>query len=59
MNEELQTPPTRPDPNIVLSGDEARLLMMTLVSSKVSAPTSMAITLYVRLNEISFAQPPK
>jgi len=44
--------------NFNLTGDEARLLMTTLVYSEVSAPTGMALKLYFRLVSISTAQPP-
>jgi len=58
MNPEPSTPP-QAEYNVALSGDEARLLMITLTQSMVRVPASMAISLYYKLNEISFAQPPK
>ena len=44
--------------NFVLTGDEARLLMVTMASSEVNVPASMTINLWNRLNAISHAQPP-
>lgn len=52
-------PSAPPAPNIALTGDEARLLMISLTQSMVRVPAAMAIGLYSRLNEISFAQPPQ
>lgn len=58
MNDAAPTTPTTPAPNIALTGDEARILMAALSQSTVSIPSSVAITLYVRLNEIAQVQPP-
>lgn len=44
--------------NFNMSGDEARLLMTSLVYSEVSAPTKLTLQLYFRLVTISTAQPP-
>lgn len=43
--------------NINLTGDEARLLMLALHSSKVSAPADMTLNLYLRLAQLSQVQP--
>lgn len=45
--------------NFNMSGDEARLLMATLIYSEVAAPTKLTLQLYFRLVAISTAQPPK
>jgi len=44
--------------NIYLSGDEARMLMATLLNSSVSLPAGITLQLYVRLANLSNVQPP-
>ena len=44
--------------NFNLSGDEARMLMMALATSEINLPIGAALKLYMRLAEISNAQPP-
>ena len=46
------------DPNFVLTGDEARALMVALATSTGTLPAQTTINLWTRLNEISQVQPP-
>lgn len=52
MNNEEQSP------NFVLTGGEARLLMVALSQANISVPAAAAIQLYLRLSAISQVQPP-
>jgi len=45
-------------PNVELSGDEARCLMIALSQCEVGMPAKMVISMWVRLNQISHVQPP-
>jgi hypothetical protein len=46
------------DPNVVISGDEARLLMVSLMNCDQPAPARAVLSLYLRLAEVSQVQPP-
>jgi len=46
-------------PNFILSGEEARLLMVALATSPAQASTQATILLWSRLNDISQVQPPQ
>ena len=61
MTEQQEQEQQQPDPqfNIRLTGDEARLMMLMMQSSPVSAPTAAAIQLYVRLSNLAQLQPPQ
>ena len=45
------------DPNFILTGDEARILMTCLATSEANVPANKVIKLWGSLNEINFAQP--
>lgn len=49
----------QPPPNIALNGDEARILMASMMDGSVQAPTNIVISLFTRLNELSINQPPQ
>jgi hypothetical protein len=57
MNDQDQNQ-TNPENNLSLTGDESRLLMASLLSSSVKAPTGAVLNLYLRLSQISNVQPP-
>ena len=46
------------DNNFKLTGDEARMIMASMVNSNASIPVGPALILYMRLAEISSVQPP-
>ncbi len=46
------------EPNMTLTGDEARSLMIALASSTAGLPSATVIGLWLRLSEISQVQPP-
>ena len=48
-----------PSPNFTMSGDEARVFMVSLASSNAAVSTAMTVSLWSRLSEISQVQPPK
>ena len=45
------------EPNIAMTGDEARIIMNALVNSESPAPTGTTLKLYLKLNQISNVQP--
>lgn len=47
------------EPNVAISGDEARALMVALASSPSNLPSNLVINLYIKLAVISQVQPPK
>lgn len=47
-----------PDHNFTLSGDEARVFMVSLASSSAAVSTATTVSLWSRLSEISQVQPP-
>ena len=47
------------EPNVALTGDEARMLMVALATSASALPANSVISLYLRLAQISQVQPPK
>jgi hypothetical protein len=49
----------QPQPNIAINGDEARILMASMMDGSVQAPTNIVISLFTRLNELSVNQPPQ
>jgi hypothetical protein len=44
--------------NFALTGDDARILMASMLGSKSSVPIGQSLVLYFKLAEISNAQPP-
>jgi hypothetical protein len=50
---------SEPQPNIALSGDEARILMAALRTTNIGAPMGITVNLYLALNAISQVQPPR
>jgi hypothetical protein len=46
-------------PNISLTGDEARILIVALRTSNIGAPMGITVNLYLALNAISQVQPPR
>lgn len=46
------------EPNIALSGDEARILMAALRTTNVAVPVGTALNLYLLLAAIAQVQPP-
>lgn len=44
--------------NLVVSGDEARVLMMALATSPARLPSNNVVQLYLKLNQINQVQPP-
>lgn len=49
---------SEPQPNIALSGDEARILMAALRTTNVGAPIGITVNLFLALSAISQVQPP-
>ena len=48
----------QPEPNMFISGDDARALMASLATSNASLPASVVVQLWTRLNQLSQVQPP-
>lgn len=48
---------TQPQPNIALSGDEARILMAALRTTNMGAPVGITLNLYLQLAVLSQVQP--
>jgi hypothetical protein len=48
----------QPQPNIALSGDEARILMAALRTTNVGAPIGITLNLFLQLSVLSQVQPP-
>jgi len=48
----------QPENNFYLTGDEARGLMASMLSSNAQLPTNFCLSLWIRLNDISQVQPP-
>lgn len=46
-------------PNFVLSGDEARILMLSMLKSDARVPIGQSLELYFKLSTISTVQPAK
>lgn len=51
MNQELE-------PNVALTGDEARILMASLRTTSIGAPIGVTVNLYLKLAAIAQVQPP-
>jgi len=49
---------TQHEPNIALSGDEARILMAALRTTNVGAPIGVTVNLFLALSVLSQVQPP-
>lgn len=47
-----------PEPNLSVSGDEARMIMVALATSPANLPANSVVSLYLRLAQISQVQPP-
>ena len=47
-----------PQPNMAISGDEARVLMTALRTTNVLLPSGMTLNLYLALAAIAQVQPP-
>lgn len=53
------TQPITPEPNLAITGDEARLMIAALAQCNTSVPAMATISLYTRLLGISQVQPPQ
>jgi len=47
------------EPNFVMTGDQARVLMAALRTSPLAVPMSVSLDLYMQLAAIAQVQPPK
>lgn len=47
------------EPNISLTGDQARILMYAMINTNANAPVGATLDLYLKLAAISQVQPPR